>query len=191
MTENELLELLRENPAKAFRQLVERYQHKVINTCYRFVADKNDAEDIAQETFVEIYRSLDAFRKESNLSTWIYRIAVSKSLDFIRKRNRKKRKALFSYFFGLDNNLQEIPAPSSSNPDIELEQRERSMVLQKALDSLPKNQSVAFILSKYDGLNNKEIADIIKTSVPSVEALIHRARTNLKKKLYKYYENLL
>ena len=191
MTENDLLNNLREDKTGAFRQLVEKYKVKVINTCYRFVADKEDAEDIAQDTFIEIYRSISSFREESELSTWIYRIAVSKSLDFVRKKNRKKRKGIWGHILRLDNGPHEIPAPSSTNPDIELEQKERRAVLQQALDSLPKNQSVAFVLSKYDGLSYKEIADILKTSVPSVESLIHRAKTNLKKKLYKYYKSHL
>ncbi|MCP4569257.1 MAG: RNA polymerase sigma factor [FCB group bacterium] len=188
MTADQLLENLRSGSPDAFRQLVERYKHKVLNTCFRFVADKDDAEDIAQETFVEVHRSLPRFREESSLSTWIYQIAVSKSLDFMRKKNRKKRRGLFGGTIRLDDHPVDIPAPESENPEKQLQDKERNIILQQALDSLPKNQCAAFVLSKYDGMSYQEIANTLKTTVGAVESLIHRARKNLQKKLYNYYK---
>ena len=86
-----------------FRALVTEHQEMVINTCYRFVLNREDAEDLAQDVFVEVHRSLDQFREESKLSTWIYRIAVTKSLDHLRRMKRKKRFSSLKRIIGVDD----------------------------------------------------------------------------------------
>jgi RNA polymerase sigma-70 factor (ECF subfamily) len=188
MTIDRFVEDLLSGSPDAFRRLVETHKHRVLNTCFRFTADRDDAEDIAQETFVEVYRSLPKFRGESSLSTWIFQIAVSKSLDFMRKKNRKKRKGLFGEIIRLDDHPMIIPALESANPEKQLQDKERKEILHQALNSLPINQRAAFVLSEYDGMNYQEIAGILKTSIVAVESLIYRARKNLQKKLYNYYK---
>jgi RNA polymerase sigma-70 factor, ECF subfamily len=191
MNDEDLLAALRKGQDDAFRQLVELYQHQVINICYRFVQDRTEAEDLAQETFIEVYHSVTSFRGQSSLSTWIHRLAVSKALDFIRRQNRSKRGGKLRTLLGLDEKATEVPAPASMEPDSILEQQERRRVLQQALNDLPQNQRIAFVLSKYDGLSYQEIAEILKTSLYSVESLIHRARKNLQKRLHKHYEKIV
>ena len=160
----------------------------VLNTCYRFVLNREDAEDIAQEVFLEAYRSLDSFRQESKLSTWLYRIAVTKSLDHLRKKKRKKRFSSLKRVMGFNDPAEELALPSSIETPAEvLSGSERTEVLQSALDSLPDNQKTAFLLSKYDGYSNQEIADVMQTTVSAVESLVHRAKKNLQKKLEKHY----
>jgi RNA polymerase sigma-70 factor (ECF subfamily) len=175
----------------AFKQLVEHYQHKVVNTCYGFVHHKEDAEDIAQEVFIEVSRSIANFRAESQLSTWIYRIAVTKSLDFLRKQKRQKRLKYIRNRLGLDNQVEQIPAPQSANPQTILENQERARILQHAVDSLAENQKIAITLHKYEGFSYQEIAEIMGTSVSAIESLMHRAKRSLQKKLYHYYEQHL
>lgn len=191
LTNNELLDGLRKGLPSAFRQLVEDHQRKVINICFRFVNQREQAEDLAQETFVEVHRSVSSFRGESSLSTWIHRIAVSKSVDHVRRKGRTKRGGLLKRFLRLDDEADQVPSPSSDRPDSQLEEKERHRVLQQALDNLPKNQRVAFVLSKYDGMSYQEIADLLKLSLSAVESLIHRAKGSLQKSLAKYYENRL
>lgn len=160
----------------------------VLNTCYRFVLNREDAEDIAQEVFLEAYRSLDSFRQESKLSTWLYRIAVTKSLDHLRKKKRKKRFSSLKRVMGFNDPAEELALPSSIETPAEvLSGSERTKILQSALDSLPDNQKTAFLLSKYDGYSNQEIADVMQTTVSAVESLVHRAKKNLQKKLEKHY----
>lgn len=160
----------------------------VLNTCYRFVLNREDAEDIAQEVFLEAYRSLDSFRQESKLSTWLYRIAVTKSLDHLRKKKRKKRFSSLKRVMGFNDPAEELALPSSIETPAEvLSGSERTEILQSALDSLPDNQKTAFLLSKYDGYSNQEIADVMQTTVSAVESLVHRAKKNLQKKLEKHY----
>jgi RNA polymerase sigma-70 factor (ECF subfamily) len=172
-----------------FSSLVAEHQELVLNTCYRFVFNREDAEDLAQEVFLEIYRSLDRFRAESKLSTWIYRIAVSKSLDHLRRQKRKKRFSSLKRIIGIDDPADDLPAPPGDNPASVLADKERVVTLQEALNSLPENQKTAFLLSKQDGYSNQEIADILQTSIPAVESLVHRAKKNLQEKLYRHYNN--
>ena len=191
MEDAELIRAVKAGETGAFQSLVEQYQDRVINTCYGFVRDREDAKDIAQEVFIEIYQSLEKFREEAKLSTWIYRISVTKSLDFLRRKNRKKRMGQFKKLFNIDDVAERIEQPSGNNPDKNMEARERAQILHQAMDRLPENQKIAITLSKYEGFSNKEISEIMNTSVSSVESLIHRAKVNLKKKLYRYYDKHL
>jgi RNA polymerase sigma-70 factor (ECF subfamily) len=191
MADRELIKDLKSGHPEAFKKLVGQYQNRVINTCHGFLQNKEDAEDIAQEVFIEIYKSISSFREEAKLSTWIYRISVTKSLDLIRKSKRKKRTGYLRNILRLEDQSEHVPAPVKSNPDTILENQERSRILQEAIDSLAENQKVAITLSKYEELTNKEIADIMGTTLSSVEALIHRAKRNLRKKLHYYYEKHL
>jgi RNA polymerase sigma-70 factor (ECF subfamily) len=173
-----------------FKSVVERYQEKVRNTCFRFVNSSEDADDLAQEVFIQVYESLPHFREESELSTWIYRIAVNKSLDFIRKKNRKKRFARLTSLFGPGEGDEEIVASGQDNPHQELESKELREILWRAVDSLPENQKTAIVLSKYEGFGNKEVASIMELSLSSAEALIHRAKKALHRELQRYYQEL-
>lgn len=171
-----------------FRTIIEAHQEKVRNTCFRFVKNAQDADDLAQEVFVQVYESLEHFRDEAQLSTWIYRIAVNKSIDFLRKKKRKKRFAQLVSIFGFGEEEEELPVSSDGDPHQNLEDVQRHQVLQQALDRLPENQKKAIVLSKYEGFSNQEIADIMQLSLSAVESLIHRAKKNLKKILFDYYE---
>ncbi len=188
MDEQELIKHLKQGDPKAFRILVEQHQGRVINTCYRFLFNREDAEETAQEVFIEVHRSVGAFREEAGLFTWIYRIAVNKSTDAIRKKKRKKRAAAVKSLFALQEEGKDIPAPERENPSLSMEQRERLEIMQKAIQTLPENQKVSFTLSKCQGFNNREIAQIMGASLSSVESLVHRARKNLQTKLYHHFE---
>ena len=188
MSVDNLIENLKKGDINSFRILVDEHQRKVLNTCYRFLNNKEDAEDLTQEVFLEVYKSISSFRGESKISTWIYRIAVTKSLDFIRKKKRKKRFTILKRVFSDDNIKSGIPDKTNLNPDKKVEEQDRIRILNEALESLPQNQRAAFTLSKYDEMSYKEIAEILNTTIPSVESLIHRAKNKLKKKLFYYYE---
>ena len=173
----------------AFKALVLKHQEKVRNTCYHFVRNPEDADDLAQEVFVQVFKSLTEFREDSELSTWIYRIAVNKSLDFLRKKKRIKR---FGWILSLDNPEeadQEIVLPADGDAQSEFETQERQQILHQAIQKLPENQRIAITLSNFEGFSNKEIAEIMNISLSAVEALNHRAKKNLHKKLYQYFKN--
>jgi len=174
-----------------FQSIVENLQEKVRNTCYRYVNNIEDADDIAQEVFIQVYESMSHFREEAQLSTWVYRIAVNKSLDFLRMKKRKKRFAILASIFKPGDDEGVIEIPTTHNPQKELEAKERKQILDDAIGKLPENQITAITLSKYEGFSNKEIASIMDISLSAVEALIHRSKKNLHKELYNYFDKIL
>lgn len=191
MIEPEIIIELKNGNDQAYKKVVDEFQKYVLNTCYRFVHVTETAEDLTQEVFIEVYRSIKNFRGESKLSTWIYRIAVTKSLDYLKAQKRKKRFAYLKSILGNDEMKEQLPTDEETNPDTILENKNRIEVFMNALSTLPESQKVAFTLSKYDEFSYKEIAEILGTTIPSVESLIHRAKKNLKKKLYTYYKKNL
>ncbi|MDD2278909.1 MAG: sigma-70 family RNA polymerase sigma factor [Bacteroidales bacterium] len=194
LTDSELIDnILNNNSQKAFEELVNRYQSLVTKTCLGFVSNYADAEDIAQDVFIEVFHSLKNFRSESKLSTWLYRIAVNKSLNFIRLKKRHSGLRSIESFFTTGNSNKsesiEIASPKSTDADWGIEQQEDKQMLKKAINSLPENQRIAFILSKYHDLSYKEIAEIMSITLSSVESLLFRAKQNLQKKLLKEINN--
>jgi len=189
MNDRELIGKVAAGDQSAFKELVDRYQALVINTCYNLLGNRDDAEDVAQEVFFQVYKSVKKFRQEAKLSTWIYRIAVNRSLNSIRDRKRFGwLRSLSSLLEGERQQVTNLPASNSDQPDAALEKKEQNEKVQKAIDSLPKRQKTAFLLHKYEGLSYQEIAEIMQWSLSSVESLIHRAKANLKKKLIHYLE---
>ncbi|MBL0135222.1 MAG: RNA polymerase sigma factor [Chitinophagaceae bacterium] len=187
MSDQELIKQLKEGNESAFKTIVEKWQDMVFNTCMGLVQDANDAEDVAQEVFIQVYESVEQFKGESKFSTWLYRIAVTKSLDHLRKKKRKKRFAFLQSLFGV-NEEEVIQDPEFHHPGVKLENKEQAAVLFKAISKLPDNQKAAFTLHKLEGLSYQEVAEALSTTVSSVESLMHRARGNLRKILTDYYQ---
>jgi len=174
LIDSNLVQKLKSGDKTVFNELMVQYKSNVINTCYRFLLDKEDAEDISQDVFVEVYLSIHSFRGESKISTWIYRITVTKCLDEIKKRNRKKRISSFGKLLHLDDVANWIIG--GKQPDADLETSDTISSINKVLNQLPDNQRIAFTLSKIDGFTNQEISEIMKTTTIAVESLIYRAK---------------
>lgn len=184
MNELELIQGLRNGDEPAFKYLVDNYQDRVFNTAIGIVQNAEDAEDVAQEVFIQVYRSIHSFKGESKLSTWLYRIATTRSLDLLRSRKSKKRFGFIQRMFGEGNEpLYEIP--DFNHPGIALDKKENAAKLFKAIAQLPDNQKTAFTLHKLEDLSYQEISDVMQTSVAAVESLMHRAKQNLRKMLEK------
>ena len=187
MNDKELIQKIAAKDHSAFKALVDRYQVLVINTCYNLLGNRDDAEDVAQEVFFQVYKSAKKFRQEAKLSTWLYRIAVNRSLNFIRYNKRSLwLKSLTSLLEDDSEQVTDVPASDSDRPDVALEKKERNVIVQKAIDSLPEKQRAAFVLHTYEGLPHQEITEIMQRSLSSVESLIHRAKLNLQRKLVRY-----
>jgi len=186
LNETELIALLKKKDRDAFRIIVETWQTMVYNTAMGLLQNAEDAEDAAQEVFMQVFESISSFKEESKFSTWIYRITVSKCLDHLRKKKRKKRFAFVLSLYGKDNGLM-IDPPDFFHPGIKAENKENATVLFKAIDQLPTNQKIAFVLSKIENLSYREIGDVMKSSESSVDALLQRAKKNLQKSLKEYF----
>ncbi|MEO5996264.1 MAG: RNA polymerase sigma factor [Chitinophagaceae bacterium] len=188
MNEWILIEQLKQKDESAFKTIVETWQDMVFNTVLGIVQNSEDAEDVSQEVFVQVYESIHSFKGESKFSTWLYRIAITKSMDHIRKKKRKKRFAFIQSLFGVNNEVLQDP-PDFHHPGVSLDNKERAAVLFKAIDTLPENQKTAFTLHKVEGLSYQEVSLVMKLSLSSVESLLHRAKNNLKRNLENYYGN--
>ena len=190
MSDKTLIEALKRGDEDAFRTLVEGHEKMVINTCYGFTHKYDEAEDLAQEVFIQVFKSVHTFREDAKISTWLYRIAVNKCLNHIRSN---KRRSIIDKFGDLLFSESEFEPQSSiqNQPDKILENKENAERLHKAIAQLPENQQIAFTLSKFKGLPNKQIADVMKTSLSSVEALMNRAKKNMQKNLISYLQNNL
>ena len=188
MEEKELILRLKKNDEIAFGFLVDFFSKKVYNTCVGMLQNLEDAQDITQEIFITIHINIENFKEESSLSTWIYRISVNKCLEFIRKKNRKKRSGIFKSIFSADDEKALENHSDFSHPGIQLENKERSIILFKAISLLPEQQQTAYVLHKVEQVSYNEIAGIMEVSLSSVESLLFRAKQNLKKYLATYYE---
>ena len=190
INQEEFIENLRSGNQAAFSLLIDDYQQKVFHTCISFVPNKEDAEDIAQEVFLEVYKSIGKFKGNSKLSTWIYKICTNKCLEFIRKKNAKKRLVFMQRILG-----NEIPLDKTNfftefnHPGILLEHKEQSETIYLAINTLPESQKTVFTLAKLDGKTYQEIAEITGKSMSSVESIMFRAKKNLQKKLANFYKN--
>jgi RNA polymerase sigma factor (sigma-70 family) len=152
------------------------------------VQDHGMAEDIAQEVFVTVYKSILAFNEQSSISTWIYRITVNKSLDYLRSRKRQKNNGFISAIFGNDTGSPGVEKPHFDHPGIQMERKENARYLFEAIETLPGNQKTVFVLAQIEELPQKEIGEIMGLSVKAVESLLQRAKVNLRKKLGHIYE---
>ena len=188
MEEKELVLRLKKNDEIAFGFLVDFFSKKVYNTCIGMLQNLEDAQDVTQEIFITIHLNVKDFKEESSLSTWIYRISVNKCLEFIRKKNRKKRSGIFRSIFSADGEKSIENHSDFNHPGIQLENKERSIILFKAIGLLPEQQQTAYILHKVEQVSYNEIAVIMEVSLSAVESLLFRAKQNLKKHLATYYE---
>ncbi len=173
------------SPRPDLKSIYSLYSRRVYNTAISIVQNAREAEEITQDVFLEVHRSLDQFKGESSLATWVYRITINKSLDHLRHSRRQKRWGLITGLFTIEETPIEIP--DFHHPGIELENKEKAAILFRAIDKLPENQKTAFVLSIVEELPQQEVAEIMKVSVGAVESLIQRAKSNLRKELENFY----
>lgn len=179
------IDRLRQGDGSAFRWLVDTYQKRVFRTALAIVPTPEEAEDVAQEVFEEVYKTVGSFRGEASLATWLYRITTSRALKKERDRKRKKRFAFLTSLFD-DDEPQKYDPPDYQTPETVLEADERTRLINRAVQSLAESQKVAFTLHYQEELSYQEIAAVMQTSVSAVESLLFRSRQALRKKLTPY-----
>lgn len=187
MTDQELIEGLSGQDRTAINYLVNTYQKRVIKTAFYFIGNLEDAEDLSQDIFLEIIKSINSFRGKSSFSTWLYRISINRSINVIRRNKRQNIFTSIEQLFGYstDNGKSRLKEPSDNHDPFE--EKEAKEFINTVIGRLPENQRIAFVLSKYEELSYKEIADIMSLSLSSVESLIHRAKINLQKMLVEHF----
>ncbi len=182
------IELVGQNKDRAFQALVDACSGMVYNVCLNIVLHREDAEDVTQEVFTAAYLALDKFEGKSKVSTWMYSIALNKSKEFLRNKSRKKRAGFQTELEREDSHIVPVQTINFEHPGVQLENKERAAVFFSALDKLPESQQNAYRLHKVEGLSYQEVAEILETSVSSIESLMFRAKKRLKELLSDYYE---
>lgn len=173
----------------SFNDIVNSNKSRVFNTAISFLQNREDAEDITQDVFIEVYHSLEKFKQQSSISTWIYRITVNKSLDFLRKKNRRKEYGFIRNLFYKESGEINLDKGHFDHPGVLLEKKENARILFAAIELLSENQKTAFILFHVEELSQKEIAEVMGTSPKAVESLIQRAKATLREILENLYKN--
>ena len=168
--------------------LVSTYAGLVYNVCLNLVRHNEDAEDLTQEVFTSIYLSIHSFDGRSKLSTWIYSVALNKSKEHLRKKTRKKRSGIMMQLERDDSHIVPTATIDFSHPGVLLENKERTAILFDAIDQLAENQRLAYTMHKIEGLSYEEVAAAMDVSKSSVESLMFRAKSRLKKLLEDYYQ---
>jgi RNA polymerase sigma-70 factor (ECF subfamily) len=182
----DLMARIAKGDGDAFEILVDRHQASVLNLIYRFIGDRTQAKDLAQEVFIKVWQAAKTYRPEAKFTTWIYRIATNVCFNELKSARHKK---WFSFHQSDDhrgNTFEETLSDSAPSVEDLLLEKERSRQISDALQSLPDNQRMALVLKRYDDLSYAEIAQIIGCSVSAVESLLVRAKRTLQKKLKNY-----
>lgn len=185
--ENHCISQIASGSETALEELYNTYAVKLYNTILSYTKNEEDAQELLQDVFVAVFNNANKFAADSSVSTWIYRIAVNKSLDFLRKKNSAKRFGIFTSLYKPDSGEVQIEATDFVHPGVALENKEDARLLYQVIDSLSENQKTAFILTQIEGLPQQEVADIMQVTRKSVESLLQRAKVNLKKSLEDYY----
>ncbi|MBR3940014.1 MAG: RNA polymerase sigma factor [Bacteroidales bacterium] len=171
-SEEEIIKALKNKDSEAFKYVYQTHYARLKSVCYGIVHNNEDAEDIVQEVFIDLYDSVSRFQEKSTLSTWLYRIVLNKSYNFLRS---KKVRDIFSRF---EEKLSQQP----DQVEDEDEKTRQINDLHRAIEALPERQAKVFTLFFYEKMSQKEIAEVLKlNSVTVVEQLIFRAKQNIKK----------
>ena len=178
MTDKEIIELYKAGQReKAFSEIVESYSERLYWHVRRFLCSHEDTDDLLQEIFIKVWSSLSSFRGESQLYTWIYRIATNESLNFLQKQKIRAALRFEDITSKLDDKIDE---------DTGVDGNEAQKALMKAVSRLPSKQKTVFIMRWFDDLSYEEISEILGTSVGALKASYHFAQEKIRSEIEKY-----
>ena len=179
-TERELVFRARAGDTAAFEQLMLDNQDRVYTLCLRMTGNREDALDLAQETFLNAWRGLSSFQGNSSFSTWVYRLASNACIDFLRKRKRRQQG---ESPHSLDDEEAPLPEPADprGSPEEELERRELRRAVERGLQALPDHHRQVLVMRELSGMSYQEIGAVLDLDLGTVKSRIARARLALKK----------
>lgn len=178
-----------------FEELYEAYGKKILILSYRFTGNEESARDLTQDIFLKIYEKLNTFEHKSGYYTWIYRIAINHCLNFLKKERRWRWYAILEQPVGeaLRSGTvshEKIHSGGNSSPESSIEKKEREMLVLKMVQSLPLKYRAPLILQRYEGMNNREIAEALSVPLSTIDTRIHRAKKLLIRKLEPWMDDL-
>jgi RNA polymerase sigma-70 factor, ECF subfamily len=188
--ERSLLRRLRDRDEQAFRELIESQRDRVFNITYRMLGDRAEAEDVAQEVFITVFKTIEQFREESKFSTWLYRVTVNhckNRIKYLARRHDRNRDELDEQSTGVNGAVVGAPI-RAAQPDRALESAQTEKLLQEAIASLDDDHRIVVVLRDVEDLSIEEICEITKLPDGTVKSRLHRARLALRKKLSRHVE---
>jgi len=186
--ERSLLRRLRERDEKAFRELLEAHRDRVYNISFRMLGNRAEAEDLAQDIFIKVFKTIDSFREESKFSTWLYRVAVNECknrIKYLARRHDRDRDELDETTTSTGANGQ-IGGPLPSAPDHALQGAQMEKLIQEAIAHLDEDQRTVVVLRDIEDLSIEEIVEITGLPDGTVKSRLHRARLVLRKRLQRH-----
>jgi RNA polymerase sigma-70 factor (ECF subfamily) len=186
LSSEDLMARVAKGDDEAFETLVTRHQTPVLNLIYRFLGDRAQAKDLAQEVFLRVWQTAKTYEPKAKFTTWIYRIGTNLCLNELKAARRRKWFPFYRSQEGTDNAIEDTYPDDSPTAEDLLLAKERTRQVSEALQSLPANQRMALVLKRYDDLPYEEIARIMGCSVSAVESLLVRAKKALREKLKKF-----
>ena len=179
---------VRDDDAAAFAELVELYQHRLITVLHHLVGNLEEAEDLAQEVFLRVYRNRKKYHPRAKFSTWLYTIANNLALNALRTRQRKPAVPLNLSESGPlgPRPAEQLVRDRNHQPNERMQQKELAQIIQVALDTLNERQRMAVVLNKFEDMNYADIAEVMALTTKAVKSLLSRARENLRLALKDY-----
>jgi RNA polymerase sigma-70 factor, ECF subfamily len=190
--ERTLVRRLRDRDERAFRELLELHRDRVYNITFRMLGNRAEAEDVAQEVFITVFKTIESFREESKFSTWLYRVAVNhckNRIKYLARRHDRDRDELDETSHqtnGATSHLMKSSTPSQ--PDRALEGQQMEAILQKAIEGLDDDHRLVVVLRDVEDLSIEEICEITGLPDGTVKSRLHRARLALRKKLQRHVD---
>lgn len=189
--ERSLLRRLRDRDERAFRELIDEHRDRVFNITYRMLGNRHEAEDVAQEVFISVFKTIDSFREESKFSTWLYRVTVNhckNRIKYLARRHDRDRDELDEATGHHTNGAYHGGPTRAAEPDRALASAQMERLLQEAIASLDDDQRVVVVLRDVEDLSIEEICEITGLPDGTVKSRLHRARLVLRKKMQRHVE---
>ena len=187
-TEALLIADLCEGDETALASLIERYKRMVYRLAVQITKNSADADDVMQETFIKVYRSIHTFRKDATFETWLYRIAVNEALNFVKRRDRRRESRLETAAESEYESTVRHSAQVANDPHAQAEKSELRRHVTAAVNSLQLKHRTVVILHEFEGLTHVEIASILNCSEGTVRSRLHYARKKLRTLLKPYMD---
>jgi RNA polymerase sigma-70 factor (ECF subfamily) len=189
--DSSLIRRLRSRDERAFRELIDAERDRVFNITYRMLGNRAEAEDVAQEVFISVFKTIDSFREESKLSTWLYRVTVNhckNRIKYLARRHDRDRDELDESAHAQQTNGAVADPPRHAQPDRALAGAQMEKLLQEAIANLDEDHRVVVVLRDVEDLSIEEICEITGLPDGTVKSRLHRARLVLRKRLQKHVE---
>ena len=171
----------------AFSVLVNRHRNSIVNLTYRYLGNRADAEDLAQEVFLKVYRARQRYEARAKFTTWLYRVAVNASLNEVRNRKSRPTHGAAPLTGTVDSDfVPSLADHGAESPPEGVEREELKEQVRAAVDDLPDRQKMALLLNKFHGLSYEDLSETMEMTIPAIKSLLVRARENVRRRIEPY-----